>query len=407
MRPSSPLNLQQSVRDFLVSIDVLPNWIDSSASEKPGRGHYEWGNWSDALRAVHFWILGGPWRALVIDVKTAALINSAADFHKIKDLIVWEVVEQTYLRAEIARNSSASEETRKTRIRSVFSWQRRHDVKKNSIMWFLDFAFVLAAYSEFQAHMLFSPTPISASDPEAIIPTLSPAEFGVQAYRLEREMISHNFLPFYSRVPFLQDQDVLISRRLASQFCLDLPPPTVDMDGEVQGTRGMPREEKAVDFMTPWLCTLEAPIHQHRWNHLTHQIVHHSQTINNFDAFLTELSRSIVYTILLTIATSEAPEAGYVYDIAATTAVEHSEQELLVSLRLPGQKRKRTVSRRTLRSDLNQRLHTVRFPATSIHHSHLPVTTSSTPTTSTTNAATATHHIGSSSTTFEDHHPFP
>lgn len=404
MRPSSPLNLQQSVRDFLVSIDVLPNWIDSSASEKPGRGHYEWGNWSDALRAVHFWTLGGPWRALVIDVKNSALITTVADFHKIKDLIVWEVVEQTYSRAEIARNSSASDETRKTRIRSVFSWQRRHDVKKNSIMWFLDFAFVLAAYSEFQGRMLFSSSHISASDPENIIPTLSPAEFGLHAHRLELEMISYNFLPFYARVSFLQDHQVLITRRLAATFCQDLPPPTVDMDGEVQGTRGMPREEKAVDFMTPWLHILEAPLHQQRWSQLTQQIASHSHTISNFDAFLTELSRCIVYTSLLTIAISDAPEAGYVYDIAATTAIEHSEQELLVSLRLPGQKRKRTVSRRTFRSDLNQRLQAIGFSTTTIHQTHFPVTTtvspSMTPTTST------TQHIGSSSSTFQEHNPF-
>lgn len=419
MRPSPPLHLQQSVRDFLVSIDVLPNWIDSSASEKPGRGHYEWGNWSDALRAVHFWTLGGPWRALVIDVKNAALINTVADFHKIKDLIVWEVVEQTYLRAEVARNSSASDETRKTRIRSVFSWQRRHDVKKNSIMWFLDFAFVLAAYSEFQGRMLFSSSHISTSDPENIIPNLSPAEFGLHAHSLEHQMISHDFLPFYARVSLLQDHQVLITRRLAATFCHDLPPPTVDMDGEVQGTRGMPREEKAVDFMTPWLQTLQVPHHQHRWNHLTQQIVNYSHTLSNFDAFLTELSRCIVYTTLLIIAISDAPEAGYVYDIAATTALEHSEQELLVSLRLPGQKRKRTVSRRTFRSDLNQKLQSIGFSNTSTHQSPPPIISTasfptapaSTPNTTISPSTTAiststTHHIGSSSSTFQEHNPF-
>lgn len=356
MRQVSPELLQRCVHDFLESINVLPKWIESSASDKPGRGHYEWGNWSEAIRAVPMWVMGGAWRTMVADVRTALLISSVADFHKVKDQVVWEIVEQTYNRAERMRNSTATEETVKTRIRSVFSWQRRHDVKKNSLMWFLDFAFVLSAYSEFQAHLLFSESNIPKNDPATLVPLLAPAEFGFQSIRMEHEMINHRFLPFYDRVPGLQDSETLLARNFAQRFCYQLTPPVVDMDVEVKETRGMPREEKAVDFMTPWLMTMVDPSNDVRWNSLISLVLESRESIRNFDAFKTEICRNIVYFLLLELAKSDTPEVGYVYDICAATAVEQSEKELLVSQRLAGQKRKRTVSRRTLRSDLDIRI---------------------------------------------------
>lgn len=357
MRVVSSAELQQCVKDFLVSVDVLPNWIVSSVTERPGRGHYEWGNWSDVMRSVHLWMLGGPWRTMVADVKSIGLITTISDFHKVKDQLVWEITEQTYLRAEAARQSVATEDMVKTRIRSVFSWQRRHDVKKHSLMWFLDFAFVLAAYSEFQARMLFSESPIPSSDPATMVPTLAPADFGKQATRMEHEMFRHEYLPFYCRVANLEDRDVLLAHRLGTAFCRQLPPPVVDMDGDVRETRGMPREEKAVDFMTPWLGKeMKSPAHEARWQQLITRVIERKESISKFDLFKTELCRAIVSLLLIELALSEVPEAGYVYDIAATTAVEHSERELLVSLRKQGQKRKKTESRLTLRSDLDQRL---------------------------------------------------
>lgn len=370
MRQASPIQLQQCVNDFLESVGVLPKWIVSSTSDRPGRGHYEWGNWSDAMRTVHFWVLGGPWRTMVADVKTARLITTIADFHKIKDQLVWEIVEQTYLRAEAARHSNAPEETVRTRIRSVFSWQRRHDVKKVSLIWFLDFAFVLAAYSEFQAHMLFTGSQIPSNDPANMVPNLAPAEFGKQAIRMEQEMVSHRFLPFYCKVNTLADRDVLIARQLASRFSTRLPPPVVDMDVDVRETRGMPREEKAIDFMTPWLEKMEGPEYESRWQTAISFLLEREDTISNKEIFKTELCRSVVSLVLLELSTSEAPEAGYVYDIAATTAVEQGEKELLVSLRQAGQKRKRTVSRRTLRGDLDTRIQRFCLGSSSqpVHH---------------------------------------
>lgn len=356
MRQVSPEPLQKSVSDFLNSISVLPKWIESSASDKPGRGHYEWGNWSDALRAVPMWVLGGPWRTVIADVRTANLISSVSELHKVKDQVVWEIVTQTYNRAELVRHSLAGEDTVKTRIRSVFSWQRRHDVKKNSLMWFLDFAFVLSAYSEFQAHLLFSDSNIPNHDPASMVPLLGPAEFGLQSTRMEFQMISHGFLPFYSRVDGLQDSDVLFARHLASKFCNMVLSPTVDMDREVKETRGMPREEKAVDFMSPWLQTMSDEGNDARWNSLVVWILQRKKPTQDFDLFKTEVCRSIIMNLLLNLSKSEHAEAGYVYDIASTTAVEQGEKELLVSLRLSGQKRKRTVSRRTLRSDLDARI---------------------------------------------------
>lgn len=356
MRVVSPIELQQCVKDFLVSVNELPNWIVSSVTDRPGRGHYEWVHWSHAMRSVQLWLLGGPWRTMVADVRTAGLVTTIAEFHKIKDQLVWEITEQTYLRAEAARQSPATDETVKTRIRSVFSWQRRHDVKKHSLMWFLDFAFVLSSYSEFQARMLFCDSAIPSSDPATMVPNLAPPDFGKHASRMEQEMFSHQFLPFYCNVASLGDEDVLLARKLGATFCKQLAPPGVDMDSDVRETRGMPREEKAVDFMTPWLEKMKGPEHDARWNALTSRILEKRSSINQWELFKTELCRAIVALLLSEVCTSDAAEAGYVYDIAASTAVEQSERELLVSLRLAGQKRKKTVSRRTLRSDLDQRL---------------------------------------------------
>lgn len=132
MRQVPPAELQRCVWDFVEGIAILPKWIESSASDKPGRGHYEWGNWSDAIREVPMWVLGGPWRTIIADARLTQLVSSVTTLHKLKDQFVWEIVEQTYHRAEQKRKSTAGEETVKTRIRSVFSWQRRHDVRVRS-----------------------------------------------------------------------------------------------------------------------------------------------------------------------------------------------------------------------------------------------------------------------------------
>lgn len=223
-------------------------------------------------------------------------------------------------------------------------------------MWFLDFAFVLSAYSEFQSHLLFSGSPIPNHDPAHLVPLLAPAEFGAQSSKMESEMFSHGFLPFYCRVQGLFDFDVILARRLASKFCYGLEPPVVDMDVDVKETRGMPREEKAIDFMTPWLQRMALPDREERWNTLISLIVENKSSISNLDIFKAEVCRSIIVLLLLEMAKAETPDAGYVYDIAASTALEQSEKELLVSLRMAGQKRRKTVSRRTLRSDLEERI---------------------------------------------------
>eukprot|EP00177_Eucheuma_denticulatum_P007026 GFKZ01012782.1.p1 GENE.GFKZ01012782.1~~GFKZ01012782.1.p1 ORF type:complete len:380 (-),score=48.56 GFKZ01012782.1:717-1856(-) len=356
MRQVSPVELQRCVWDFVEGIAILPKWIESSASDKPGRGHYEWGNWSDAIRDVPMWVLGGPWRTIVADARTARLVSSVSTLHKLKDQFVWEIVEQIYLRAERRRQSTAGKDTVKTRIRSVFSWQRRHDVKKHSLMWFLDFAFVLSAYSEFQAHLLFSGSPIPNDDPARLVPLLAPAEFGAQSNRMEQEMFKHGFLPFYCKVQGLFDSNVLLARHLASNFCDGVNPPIVDMDVDVKETRGMPREEKKIDFMTPWLQRMALADNDGRWNLLVSRIIEHKVSIGDFEMFKAEVCRCIVIFLLLEMTKADTFEVGYVYDIAASTAVEQSEKELLVSLRTAGQKRKRTVSRRTLRSDLEERI---------------------------------------------------
>lgn len=359
MRPTSPPELVQIVSDFLEGVAVLPNWIVSSAHDRPGRGHYEWGNWSDTMREKHLWMLGGPWRTIVADVKRDGLIHSVINYHKLKDQMVWEIVEQTYCRAELARQSIVTGDTVKTRIRSVFSWQRRHDTRKHSLIWFIDFAFTLLAYSQFQAHKLFSDPSISTLEFDNIIPQFSPAEFGKRTIHMENQMLSHSFLPFYCSIPTLSNDDVLAARTLATYFCEDyggLPPPVVDMDGDVRETRGMPREEKAVDFMSPWLTTMERPEHQVRWDSLINNIIEYEGRLARSDSFKAELCRAIVASLLIQLSVSDTADAGYVCDIAASTAVEQSERELLVQLRLVGLRRKKTVSRRTLRSDLEAKL---------------------------------------------------
>lgn len=354
MRQLSSAELQRCVWDFLESIGVLPRWMESSTSDKPGRGHYEWGNWSDTMRQKSMWLMGGPWRTLVADIRTADLILSVASFHKVKDQVVWEIVEQTYLRSERRRQSAAPEDIVKTRIRSVFSWQRRHDVRKHSLIWFLDLAFVLSSYCEFQARMLFSGSPIPNTDPANFVPSLAPSDFGIQSVRMEDEMISHGFVPFYLTVGGLADSQVLLAHQMAFKFCVGLNPPIVDMDMAVRETRGMPREDKAVDFMTPWLQRMEGAAHRERWDNLVRGIYHRHASIRNLDIFKTEVCRCIVTRLLFAVTRLENAENGYVFDIVSSTAVEHGEKELLVSLRLGGLKRKRTVSRRTLRSYLDE-----------------------------------------------------
>ncbi|CAN8070165.1 unnamed protein product [Agarophyton chilense] len=358
MRVASPERLQTCVHHFLLGINVLPRWIDAAAasSDRPGRGHYEWGNWSDALRTLNMWLFGGPWRTIIADIRLARLVTSISELHKLKDQIVWEIVEQTYIQAERQRQSSVPEETVKTRIRSVYSWQRRHDVKKNSLMWFLDFAFVLAAYSEFQARFLFTESPIPAWHPERTVPSLSPARFGIQATQMELEMIQNNFLPFYARVPRLDDIHVLRARRFAHQFCHNVIPPQVVMDTDVRETRGMPREDKAVDFMTPWLESMNTEQNEQRWHTLIRAVINERSVVADFELFKGEVCRAIVSLLLLQLTQAPAVDSSYVYDMAAVTAVDQSEKELLVPSRLPGQKKKRPVSRRTLRGDLEERI---------------------------------------------------
>ena len=137
------------------------------------------------------------------------------------------------------------------------------------------------------------------------------------------------------------------------------------MDVDVRETRGMPREEKAIDFMSPWLNAMEQTEHDLRWSSLIGMIMERAN-MPHFDDFKAELCRSIVSSLLIEVSTSEAPEAGYVYDIAAAAAVEQSERDLLVSLRLPGLKRKKTVPRRTLRRYLESRLHNWTFAPSSL-----------------------------------------
>eukprot|EP00178_Gracilaria_changii_P023719 TRINITY_DN716_c0_g1_i1.p1 TRINITY_DN716_c0_g1~~TRINITY_DN716_c0_g1_i1.p1 ORF type:complete len:395 (+),score=51.12 TRINITY_DN716_c0_g1_i1:249-1433(+) len=358
MRVASPEKLQTCVQNFLLGINVLPRWIDAAASssDRPGRGHYEWGNWSDELRSLNMWTFGAPWRTIIADIRLERLVTSISELHKLKDQIVWEIVEQTYIQAERQRQSSVPEDTVKTRIRSVYSWQRRHDVKKNSLMWFLDFAFVLAAYSEFQARLLFTASPIPQWQPERLVPSLTPAEFGTQATHMELEMIQNNFLPFYARVPQLDDEHVLRARRFAQQFCQNVTPPQVVMDTDVRETRGMPREDKAVDFMTPWLQSMDTEQNEQRWQTLTHAVIDERRAVADFELFKGEVCRAIVSLLLLQLTQSPAVDSSYVYDMAAVTAVDQSEKELLVPSRLPGQKKKRPVSRRTLRGALEERI---------------------------------------------------
>lgn len=356
MRPASPAKLQNVVKDFLNDIAVLPNWITSSALDRPDPGHYEWGNWSDSMRSKHLWMLGGPWRTMAANVKKDKLITSISNFHKLKDQLVWEIVEQTYCRAEAVRQSPATEETVKTRIRSVFSWQRRHDTKKHSLIWFVDFAFTFLAFSEFQGLIACSNLPISNLELEGIVPDLSPAQFGTRIAWMENQMFQHYFLPFYYKEPRLTKNEILLAHHIGKRFCLGLKPPMVGMDVGVRETRGMPREEKAIDFMTPWLQSIDEKEHDERWNIILGTVVEHEPNISDWGMFKAELCRSIISSILCNISLSDKAEAGYVSDIRAATAVEQSEPELLVPLRSQGQKRKKTISRSTFRNCLECRL---------------------------------------------------
>lgn len=355
MRPSSSNKLRACVSDFLDSMSTLPFWVSSSSDHRQDRGHYEWGTWNDSMRSSFVWMVGGPWRTIVADVQRDCLLSSTSEFHKLKDQLVWEIIDQAYHRAEAKRQSTATEETAKTRIRSVFSWQRRHDVKKHSLIWFLDFAFTLSAYSEFQGQMLFSKLhSISILNLEDQIPFFSPSQFGQHAHSMENQMFRNNFIPFYCRHPSMTDNHILIVRKLSHMFCHELSPPAVEMNKEVVETRGMPREDKAVDFMSPWLVLIEKPEHDQRWNIVLRVLVELQSSISNFNAFKAELCRQIVMMMLSEITNSGSSEIGFIYDIMSLTANEQSEIDLVV--RSNSQKKRRMAPRLSLRSVLEHRL---------------------------------------------------
>lgn len=358
MRKGSPPAMRICVRDFLQTVGVLPQWSKASTAERPSRGHYEWGHWSDALRSRSMWAFGGPWRSLIADIKIASLLQSVSELHRVKDQIVWEIVEQIYTRAEKARSSNADQETTKTRIRSVFSWQRRHDVKKHSLIWFIDFAFALSAYDEYQTTRLFREN-VAFQDPAQQVSAMAPREVGRQAEALEREMLQAGFLPFYAKVGCLSETMTIRIRLEAATFCQGLNPPRVEMSMDVRETRGMPREEKAVDFTTPWLAGLAHEQHNQRWSRLLTFLTSARGEVGSpelWELLIAECSRAIVSCALTQIVMSDAANAGYVADIAHSTAVEQSNPDLLVPSRRVGQKRKRLVSRQSFRKVLESRL---------------------------------------------------
>lgn len=357
MRQESPPALRAVVADFVDASAALPVWVESAGAERAGRGHYEWGNWSDLLRGRRMWLLGGPWRTLVAELRLAALLTTAAELHRLKDQTVWELVEQTYLRAEADRASAADPDTVKTRIRSVFSWQRRHDVKKHSLVWFLDFAFALAAYEEFQATQLFRVQALD--DPASRVEELAPRDFGVEAERMERTMLAARFLPFYARVAGLANALVIEARAQCAAFARHIAPPDVQMNMDVRETRGMPREEKAVDFMTPWLARLSHEEHNARWDALLRWLCAYKTQLADaaeWGRLVTEVCRAVVAHVLLQVCMANGTDSGYVADVAASTAVEQSDPDLLVPIRTAGQKRKRLVSRHSLRRVLDSRV---------------------------------------------------
>lgn len=248
------------------------------------------------------------------------------------------------------------------RIRSVFSWQRRHDIRKNSLIWLIDFAFVLCAYMDYSATLLFTSVPLGIVDPTIHIPYLTPQQIGSMCHSLEAEMFQHSYLPFYMKTPPLVDSDMIYARTLANTFCENITPPVVTMDSHVRETRGMSREDKKVDFMTPWLQSISCqscPAHCHcpnamRWYKLVCGIV--QRKVADIQLFKKEVCQIIVNILLTTLSVQTPSDEGYIYDIAPATAVEQSERELLVFVRIPGTKRKRTVSRRTFRGDLDVRI---------------------------------------------------
>lgn len=351
MREGSAPALRDAVLEFLNRICVLPQWIDGAESGG-ARGHYEWGRWGDALRARKAWMRGAAWRSLIAALRGAGLPAHVAALHRVKDQLVWEVVAQAYGRAEAARGSTAPAAARKTRIRSVFSWQRRHDTKKHSLIWLIDLAFALVAYDAFAVD--------GQGDASVDLAELAPADIGRRAHALDIEMTHARVLPFYARVPLLPDAVVAEFRVRAGEFVNALAPPYVAMCGTVKETRGMPREGKAVDFATPWLALLAHEAHEARWAALIAHLeaARRSMTLSPalWDALLAECCRAVVGSALAIVACSDDHNAGYVADIAAAAAVAQSHVDLLVAARRQGYKRKRLVPRQSFRRVLQARL---------------------------------------------------
>ncbi len=353
MRKPSPEPLCVCVRDFVRTIGVLPHWVDTTTAEENDKGHYEWVHWGEALRPHPMWEFGGPWRSLVADIKMANLLVSIEYLHELKEQIIWEIVEQVYKAAEAARNSTTPVAKIKARIRSVHSWQQRHFEKKHTLLSFLDFAFVLSAYDEFQAERQFIDPALT--DPVLDVPALPPNELVAHAAALEIEMLHARRLPFYARVDGLDDSFTLQVRLAAIQFCDGLAPPFVDMEADVRETRGMPRSEKAVDFTTVWLTLLQENEYIPRWNCLIDLLLRCRQKIESlesWEALLKEVSRAIIATTI-----SHAPPlGGFRDDVLPYVASQQRHLHLKVPRRIEGQKRKKYVYRVSFRAVMESRL---------------------------------------------------
>lgn len=72
------------------------------------------------MRQQPLWQMGGPFRALIMDIRCSHLLHTTP-LHRVKDMLVWEIVELAYLKAEQSR-------AKKSKYRS-FRYRQDADTK--------------------------------------------------------------------------------------------------------------------------------------------------------------------------------------------------------------------------------------------------------------------------------------
>lgn len=355
MRRNHPPGLNQCVKDFVFSIDRVPAWVDEFASTDAAKGHYEWNQWVTSLQAQNLWKFGGPWRVLVADLRLAKCFSSVEDLHKLKDKVVYAIVDRVYRMADARTPSGATQDKHRKRVQSVYSKQNKHPVTRHSLLAFLDFAFALSAHEEFVARRF--DTRGHFEEPESVISRLRPTEVTPHAVRLETSMLEAGYLPFYLSSSALEDTAMLSVRQQVLRFCDRLPAPLLTVVPELRNVRGLKQKEKLGDCTTEWIERLKHGSLDARWRDLLDVLIRlrdTCETTAQWEGLLYETSRAI---------SAKALSRGWEItnipdDVLPVLACRMAEMSPVFRVQAPNSREWQTVTRVSFRGLLDWKMET-------------------------------------------------